>query len=218
MRLLSRLFIYGAGGHGKVVLEAVRALGEYSDLVFLDDDPECIGTSVLGVPVKSGPQVLDSGPVASIIVALGANDLRATMGRRFRRKGWNLVSVVHPTAYVAGEARLGEGVFLAPGAIVGVDCLVSDFCIVNTHASIDHEGRCQEAVHLGPGCRLGGRVCVGPRAFIGLNASVRQGIKIGADAVVGAGAAVVSDVPAGTTVVGVPARPVSRPGPARNLP
>jgi serine acetyltransferase len=81
-------------------------------------------------------------------------------------------------------------------------------CIVNTGATIDHDCQLAEGVHVCPGTHLSGGVVVGARSWIGVGASVRQCIRIGADVTVGAGAAVVRDVADRLTVVGVPARPI----------
>ena len=61
-------------------------------------------------------------------------------------------------------------------------------------------------MHMSPGANLAGEVTVGDCAWVGIGAVVKEGIRIGSDAVVGAGAAVVSDVDDGDVVGGVPAR------------
>jgi acetyltransferase-like isoleucine patch superfamily enzyme len=76
---------------------------------------------------------------------------------------------------------------------------------------VEHDCVLEEAAHIGPGAVLAGGVRVGAGALIGAGAVVRPGITIGAGAVIGAGAAVVEDVPPGTRVMGVPARPVQGP-------
>ena len=63
-------------------------------------------------------------------------------------------------------------------------------------------------VHVATGARLASTVTVGLGAHIGAGATVKQSITIGEWAVIGAGAVVVEHVPAGTTVAGVPARPM----------
>jgi acetyltransferase-like isoleucine patch superfamily enzyme len=61
-------------------------------------------------------------------------------------------------------------------------------------------------VHISPGAHVGGGVAIGECSWIGIGAAIRHCVRIGKDVVVGAGAAVVRDLPSGVTAVGVPAR------------
>jgi acetyltransferase-like isoleucine patch superfamily enzyme len=94
--------------------------------------------------------------------------------------------------------------------VVAADAMLGAACIVNHKASVDHECRLGDGVHVAPGATLCGLVTVGDAAFIGAGAVVLPRLSIGADAVVGAGAVVTKDVPAGAVVTGNPARPHSR--------
>ena len=76
-------------------------------------------------------------------------------------------------------------------------------------ASVDHDCHIGDFAHISPGAHLAGAVTVGRSAHVGMGASVMPGVTIGEESVVGAGAVVIRDVPAGVTVVGVPAAPTS---------
>lgn len=205
-----RLVLVGAGGHAKVVLEAVRAagLGEVVGLV----DPAPNAGPVLGAPVLGGDEVLPRLRAEGVgaVVALGGNALRERVGLRLREMGFALPAVVHPSALVSPSARVSEGAVVMARAVVGAETLVGELAIVNTGAVLDHDNRLGRAAHVAPGCALAGNVLVGDRALVGVGSAVRPGTRIGADAVVGAGSAVVREVPAGATVGGAPARPLRR--------
>lgn len=205
------IVLIGCGGHGKVVLDAVRQEGRHRVVGFLDADPATYGSTVHDVPVLGGPNLLDkmvARKVRGAIVAIGDNRTRSGYASEAEAAGLELMSVVHPRAVVAASAALGRNVVVAAGAIVSVDAAVGDGSIINTGAIVDHECTVGRYAHVAPGARLAGRVTVGDFAFIGLGAMVIQCLAVGERATVGAGAMVRTDVPAGTTVVGVPARPI----------
>lgn len=203
--------IVGAGGHGRVVLEILRAAGHHRVLGFLDADESLVGRQVGGIPVLGHPGNLLKvrGKAKGAIVAVGDNRARQSYAKHLRDAGLELVTAVHPRSAVLGGARLGAGVVVAAGAVVATEAVVGESSIINTNAVVEHECVIGPAVHIGPGALLAGRVRVGALAFVGMGAKVIQCLTIGDGATVGAGAVVIRDVPAGVTVVGVPARVIT---------
>jgi len=142
------------------------------------------------------------------IVACGSNTLRLQESEFLLAHGASLQSVCHPSAIVSPSASIGPGSAILAGAIVGPRATLGRGVIINHAASVDHDCRIGDYSNISPGARFGGCVTTGPRTFVGLNASILQGLHIGADATVGAGAAVTRRVEEGATVVGVPAHPI----------
>jgi len=202
------VLILGAGGHGKVVLDILRAAGEHRVVGFIDADRSLAGTSVGGVPVLGAPNLLPKlrAKAKGAIVAIGDNHTRQSYAAMVSEHGFELINAIHPAAVVSPSANLGRNVAICAGAVVCVEASIDDSVIINTGAVVDHECEVGEAVHVCPGALLAGRVRVGAEAFIGLGAKVIQCLAVGAGAIVGAGAVVIDEVPAGATVVGVPAR------------
>lgn len=213
--ILPEVLIIGAGGHGRVVLEIVRAEGKYHPTGFIDADAALADTLVAGVPVlgtlNALPRVLRQRKGIRAVVAIGDNRIRRGCAAKVVAAGVELVSVVHPSAIVSPSAKIGRNVVIAAGAIVGTEAILADSVLVNSGAIVDHECRIGEGVHVGPGAKLAGRVSVDAGAFIGLGAAVIQCCSIGAESIIGAGAVVIRDVEPGTTVVGVPARTIKAP-------
>ena len=206
-----RLVVIGAGGHAKVVIEAIRAaaVGEVAGLI----DPAPAAPKLLGVPVLGGDEMLArlrGEGIGAAVVALGENALRERTGHRLRELEFVLPCVIHPAALISPTASLGDGTVIMAAAVVGTETVIGRLAIVNTGAVVDHDNRIGIAAHVGPACGLAGNVHVGDRALIGVGSAVRPGIRIGADAIVGAGAAVVADVPDRGVVGGVPARALRR--------
>lgn len=199
------LLILGCGGHGRVVADAALDCG-YERIAFLDDAP----------PIRLPPAAKLLGPIAAAgdfvrawpaaIAAVGNSHLRQSLFARLRALAYRTPNVVHPSAVISRGVTLGEGIFIAAGAIVNVDASIGDAAIINTGARIDHDCRIGSASHIAPGATLSGGVVVGERVWLGTGCCVRQGVEIGHDAVVGVGAAVVGDLAGGRTYAGVPAR------------
>jgi sugar O-acyltransferase (sialic acid O-acetyltransferase NeuD family) len=204
---LNGLLIIGAGGHGKVVADTALLLG-WSNVAFLDDRAAMLG-SPLGLPIVGtlGDLTAQRREFSSAIVAVGDARLRLDLTDRSRRSGLEVVSIVHPMAYVSKFASIGPGCVVFAQSAINAGARLGSACIVNTGATVDHDCFIGNGVHICPGAHLAGDVQVGDRSWVGIAATIRQGIAIGRDATVGAGAVVVADVADDSTVVGIPARP-----------
>ncbi len=140
-----------------------------------------------------------------VIVAIGDNAKREAVTLDLLRRGAILATVIHPRAFVSPSATVGSGVFVGPLAVVHSAAKLSDGVIVNSGAIVEHHCIIESFAHIAPGAALAGRVRVGHRTLLGIGATVRPGITIGSDAIIGAGAAVVRDVPDRVTQTGIPA-------------
>lgn len=198
------VLVVGAGGHAKVVVATLQAAGQVV-AGCLDDDPAATGRIVLGVPVL-GPVALLAAHDGLAILAVGDNAARRSLAEAFPGIRW--ATAIHPAAIVHPTVTVGEGAVVFAGAIVQPDTEIGRHAIVNTAASVDHDGRIGEYAHVAPGVHLSGGVDVGEGVLLGVGCCVAPGCAVGPWAVVGAGAAVVGDLPAYTTCVGVPARPL----------
>lgn len=207
-----RIVGIGAGGHAAVLIELLRALGNYEIVEVTDANPALWGQEVLGVPIRGGddrlPALREAG-VRDAFVGVGA--IRAVEPRRkvyeqARALGLEPVTLVHPTAHVSPSARLERGACVLAAAVVGTRVLVGCNVTVYSGVLLEHDAEVGEHTHLSPGVHVAGGVRIGAGCFIGIGASLIQGVRIGDGAIVGAGAVVLRDVPAAYTAVGVPAR------------
>jgi sugar O-acyltransferase (sialic acid O-acetyltransferase NeuD family) len=210
MSQTSPVIIVGGGGHAKVLISAMRAANmEIQGIA--DSDPKLKGKSVLGIPVLGDDGWLaDQNPKkTSLVLGVGSvaiPEARKKLFENLKKKGFSFKTVIHPTAIVADEVKIGEGAQIMAGAIIQPGTQISDNVIVNTGVIVDHDCVLGTHVHLAPGVTLSGGVEVGAESHLGTGAVVKQGIRIGRKCLVGAGSVVVEDLPDGVTAKGVPAR------------
>ncbi len=203
---MTRLVIVGAGDHGRVVLELLRAGGEAPD-GFVEPNPtprrDVDGLPIIGSLIE--PAWASDG--TRFVVALGDNATRRDAFDRCLALGLSPVAAVHPTARLLAEAVVEPGAMVCAGAVIGLAARVAANAIVNTGATVDHDNLVGRHATVAPGAHLAGRVSLGEGAFVGIGTAVREGCRIGDWATVAGGAMVVEDVTAGARVAGVPARP-----------
>ena len=205
-----RVLLIGAGGHARVCLEALLDMGDAVVVGAVSRD----GTAVAGLDVPrmwvddALGNAAESSGANTFCVAIGDNRVRRQFAILLMESGRQLTQAISGSAVVSRTAVLGAGAQLIAGSVVNAATALGDGVIVNTNASIDHDCTIGDYVHIGPGAVLGGGVTVGDDVLVGLGARVLPGVSIGAGAVIGGGAVVIGDVEAGSTVVGVPARPL----------
>jgi UDP-perosamine 4-acetyltransferase len=203
------ILIMGPGGQARVVLDGLFAAGK--TVGGLLDRTEK-GVEVGGSVVLGGPDEwrLHAGDDCEFVVGMANSDMRQSICEEIIAAGASLGSVIHPSAIISPRAKLGQGVIVLAGTVVGPDAVLGDFTLINANCSIDHDCVLETGVQFGPGVTLAGGITCGEHAFLGVGATVLPGIQIGARAVVGAGAVVTKPVAEGTTVVGNPARPLTK--------
>lgn len=207
-----RCVVLGGGSHARVLIEILRQTGPSPYGIL---DAALTVPAVLGIPVLGDdsllPQLLAAG-VDRFVVGVGSNPDTAARERLYARAlgfGLRPVAVRHETAVVSAAATIGPGAQLLARSVVNPGAVLAENVLINTAAVVEHDCRIGPHAHVAPGAVLCGGVTVGAGAHIGAGAVVRPGVTIGERAVVGLGAAVVRPVPAGATVVGVPARGIA---------
>lgn len=201
------LVIVGGGGHAKVIFDIFAQVGEYEIVGFTSlavEPAQCLGYPRLGADDHL-PHLLSSG-IRHAFVALGDNRRREAQTKYLKQHGFRLANAISPDARVSLHSRLGEGVAIMPGAIVGPEATVAEGAIVNTNASVDHDCVVGPYAHVAPGCALAGGVRLGEGVLFGIGSVAIPNVSVGAWSVVGAGSVVVRDIPDGVVAMGSPAR------------
>lgn len=214
---MQEIIFWGATGQAKVLNDAIQ--GTDIKLAVLVDNRE-LYPDLLGVPVLRGEPGLHAWLAAqqrdasaflfAVAVGGGRGRDRLILMDLLQNKGMSPLTIAHRTSFVAHDAIVGDGCQILAQSAICSHARLGRGVIVNTAASVDHDCEIGDGVHLAPGARLAGEVVIGKCTFVGTGAIVLPGICIGEDATVGAGAVVLKDVEPGTTVVGNPARVLSR--------
>lgn len=155
-------------------------------------------------PIFTGDLLPELDGPCRFVSAVGDPKVRRRLVTRYRTSAF--ISVVADKAWVSRAAQIGTGVTVAPFASVNAAAHIGDHVLLNVGAIVSHDVVVGDFATLSPGCAIGGCASIGPSAFVGIGATVLDHRDIGEGAIVAAGAVVVDDVPAGVTVVGVPAR------------
>lgn len=197
---MDRLIIVGASGHGKVVAD-IAQLNGYSDIMFLDNNPEikiCAGYPVLG------PDSMLTELDGEVFIAVGNASVRKKLMEQYSDRLFPIL--VHPRAIVADSVKLGFGTVVMAGAVINPDATVGAGCIINTSSSVDHDCVISDYVHVSVGSHIAGTVTVGKGTWVGAGAILSNNISVCANCMIGAGAVVINDITSEGMYVGVPAR------------
>ncbi len=195
---MNKLAVYGASGHGKVVADIARGSG-YEEIIFIDDgDNKYMNFDIFS------KQYIN----ISVALAIGENRLRSKIFEKIKKAGFEIITLIDPSAKVSSSAKIDKGAMIMPGVIINADAHISQGAIINSGAVVEHDVLVGLYSHISPNVSLAGGVKIGNFTHIGIGSCVIQNITIGDDVIVGAGSVVVRDIEDGVVVVGNPARKI----------
>lgn len=212
---MERLAIYGCGGFGRELLPIARSGSlNYKDIIFISDDDREIGTVVNGVDVISFDDLISlSHSDRQVVVAVGSPQGRKTLVQKCEKAGLRFGSLTASTHKSFETAVVGSGAVFCDFSICNVNTNVGNHFQCNIYSYIGHDCVIGDFVTFAPKVACNGRVVIEDDVYVGAGALLREGspgkpLRVGRGAVIGMGAVVTKDVPAGFTVVGNPARPL----------
>lgn len=182
-------------------LDVIRATGQY-EIVGIVDKYLPAGERVGGVAVVGGDDesAVWLAQTDEVLITLGMVDRsekRMELYRYLMDLGATFARVISPRAYVALDAKIGQGCIVMHDALINSGAVVGDNCIINTKALIEHGAKVGDHCHISTRSTLNGDVDVKQNVMIGSHAVVFPGLSIGANSVVGGGQVIRSSVTAG---------------------
>lgn len=194
-------FIFGAGGHGRVIAELLQ-LNNCKVEAFIDDNPKSNLNNA--IPIVNSNFIEKNEMRLSIIIAVGDNFNRKNISKRI--KNHFFFSCIHKNASISPSSKIGDGTVVMQNAIINSNAIIGKHAIINTATIVEHDCTIEDFVHICPSATLLGGVFVGEGTQIGAGVIILPGVKIGKWCIIGAGTIVLNDIPNGSIVVGNPGR------------
>ena len=193
----TKLFIYGAGGHGRVVGDI--ALRNGYEIEFIDDGDNNFLTF---------EEFFKQFKKAKIFIAIGNNEVRKEKFKLCENLGYEIINLIDKSAVIGNNVQIEKGTVIMPNCVINNSALIGKGVIINTGAIVEHDCKIGNFSHLSPNVALAGEVRVGKLSHIGIGSSVIENIVIGENVIVGAGSVIIRDIQDNKKVVGVPAREI----------
>jgi sugar O-acyltransferase (sialic acid O-acetyltransferase NeuD family) len=209
------VLIIGSSGHAKVVIDIFEKEGKYEIAGLIDDfrniGEETLGYKIIGIESDLSDLHLKN-PNWKLFIAIGDNWVRHNVVNRIIDKipDIEFASAIHPSAQIAKGVKIGKGVAIMAGAIVNSNSTIGDFTIINTKASLDHDGEMLSFSSLAPNATCGGNVSIGAFSALSISATIKHGISIGSHTIIGAGSVLLKNCGDHLILYGCPAKEIRK--------
>lgn len=212
-----KVIIIGGRGSGTVIAEAIKDANKkgFNDLQvegflhnvnnpgeFIDDTP------VLGLYSKEKIEYYYNKGYKFIfsLHRIGGEEDMIKLFYDLGLKKSMLSTFIHPSAYVAGNVRIEEGVVIMPYVMISSGAYISMNTLIMTGATIGHNTRTEDFAHIASQAVVGSFINLGTGSNVGLNATILERKKLGKFSVLGMGGVLTKDIPDREIWVGNPAR------------
>lgn len=208
---MNRLLLIAASGLAREALAVERALGRFARIRVLDDNSALWGSRLDGEPIVGGLELVREYDDHRVLVCVGKGPTRRAIVDRLSGLGVTqdrFARTIHPGVDVPAGCSVGAGSIVLAGVVLTANVRMGNHVVVMPNVSLTHDDMVADYATIAAGVALGGSVHIGSGAYLGMNSSIREGLSVGHDAVLGMGSVLLTELPAGETWAGVPARPI----------
>ena len=205
------LVIIGTGGVGRetalIVEEINKVKPEWNILGFIDDNKDLIGKEIMGYKVIGDRSYLNNfEKEIYVVIAISNYSMKEGLVKYLTNKNIKYATFIHPSVKINDTIEIGEGSIIYPGVIMTVNIKVGNHVIISPKCGIGHDTLIEDYVTLLWNVNVSGAERIRQGATLGSGSTIIQGLEIGRNSFVGAGAVVIRDVEENKTAVGVPSR------------
>lgn len=202
------LGIYGCGGAGRESKEIAELIGDWEELVFIDD--AFSNDFFKGIRRLNHDEFVSeySNADAEIVISLGEPELKVKIYEKLDREGYHFANLIHPSATISPSSKLGQGLILKPHALISSDAVVGNNVSIEENGIVGHDSVVEDHCQISANVVIAGGCHIGRATYIGLSVPIKQGSNIGANTIIGMGSVVLRDIPDNVIAMGNPARPM----------
>lgn len=213
--MVKDLVIYGAGGFANgdltwTIEDINMGKKSWNLLGYLDDDVKLHGQIRNTYEILGGSDWLNGKKEIYCVIGLGFGNIREKVLKKIKNEVAGFPTLIHPNVSCSRHVEIGAGNMILAGNLISGGAKIKNFVIVNLDCTVGHDVILNDFVTISPGAHLSGFVNVANFGEVGTGANVVQGVTIGENSIIGAGSAVIRDIPAYCTAVGVPAKVIKQ--------
>lgn len=200
---MKKLIIIGAGGHGEVCREIAITMNKWQEIIFLDNNYPQIRNSSSGAEIVGvTSDFVNYLKSADFFVAIGSNEIRATVTAQLLDKGCSVATLIASSANIQGNVFIEKGSVVMPNAVINTGTRIDSGTIVNTSAVVDHDCQLGQFVHISPSATLCGTVVCKKKVWVGAGATIINNLEVGENTMIGAGVTVRKNITKNQTYIG----------------
>ncbi|MCL2116609.1 MAG: acetyltransferase [Methanobrevibacter sp.] len=206
---MTNVFILGAGGFGREILDFFTDLGREKDVLgFLDENSQIKGEIINNKTVYHTSQLNEYNPEdVKLVCGIGIpSKSRTKIIEKTKKMGFEYETIIHPSVMISKWVEVGEGTVICAGSILTTQIKIGNFSIINLACTVGHDVTIGNFTTLSPGTHISGNVSIGNECFFGTGSVTVQGVEIGDNSIIGAGAVISKSIPSFSLVVGVPGK------------